>query len=209
MQQLHDLYGDVAGFKQNGDFAPATKAKMLNMLSDPQCSAQLKIELAAVIDAGKPLVQAMYVLEGDGPLVLQCYQEVNKVSSAFSVAYYPNVCAIAKALAARDPTKEQQVKSYASHCIQPAIDYFQAIFNGELSLLLSAFKTASLFCPSKVLDMQRQSDAIDALKAFPFLENDSTSLKGELPAYLSATADVSPVTGVLEWWRKHESSLPH
>ena len=50
---------------------------------------------------------------------------------------------------------------------------------------------------------------IDALKVFPFLENDLTSLKGELPAYLSAPANVSPVTDVLEWWRKHESSLPH
>ena len=32
------------------------------------------MELAVTVDAGKPFVQATYVLEGDGPLALQCYE---------------------------------------------------------------------------------------------------------------------------------------
>jgi hypothetical protein len=75
--------------------APATKEKLLDMLSHRQKRVLLKMEVAAVVDAGRPLVQATYVLEGDGPLLVQCYEELSKVSASFSTAYYPNTKAVA------------------------------------------------------------------------------------------------------------------
>ena len=48
MEQLHNMYGDVEGFLQNSNMAPAKKEKLLHMLSHPQKRVLLKMELAAV-----------------------------------------------------------------------------------------------------------------------------------------------------------------
>ena len=34
------------------------------ILSDPQANAQLRLELAATVDAGKPMVESTYILKG-------------------------------------------------------------------------------------------------------------------------------------------------
>ena len=100
--------------------APATKEKLLDVLSHPQKRVLLKME----VDAGRPLVEATYVLEGDGPLLVKCYEELSKVSASFSTAYYPNTKAIARATAAEsgNPTFEQTFINYTTQCIQPAKD---------------------------------------------------------------------------------------
>ena len=108
------------------------------------------MEFAVVIDAGRSLVEATYVLEGDGPLLVKCYKELSKVSASFSTAYYPNTKAIARATAAEscNPAFEQTLVDDATECIQPAKDYFEEKFdaiNGELSPVVSAFKAARLF----------------------------------------------------------------
>ena len=100
IEQVHNLYRDIEGFLQNNGMAPATKEKLLDMLSHRQKRVLLKMEVAAVVDAGRPLVQATYVLEGDGPLLVQCYEELSKVSASFSAAYYPNTKAVARITAA-------------------------------------------------------------------------------------------------------------
>ena len=43
--------------------------KLVQILSDPNKAAQLKIELAITVDACEPFAKATYRLEGDGPLV--------------------------------------------------------------------------------------------------------------------------------------------
>ena len=50
---------------------PATMPKLGSILSTKK--DKLMVELAAVTDAGEPLVKTTYDLEGDGPLVLNCY----------------------------------------------------------------------------------------------------------------------------------------
>ena len=40
----------------------------------------LKLELAATIDVGEHFVKATYFLEGDGPLVVACYEKLSAVS---------------------------------------------------------------------------------------------------------------------------------
>lgn len=75
MEQQHNLYGDVEGFLRNSDMAPATKKKLLDIMSHPQKRVLLKIELAVVIDVGRLLVKATYLLQGDSTLMFQCYEE--------------------------------------------------------------------------------------------------------------------------------------
>ncbi len=94
-------FGDVKSFlDDNEDVGQATRTKLLGILDDPTKNAYLQIELAAIIDAGTPLVKATYNLEGDGPLVLQCHDQICTVLNAIQTAHYPNVTAIAEKLAA-------------------------------------------------------------------------------------------------------------
>lgn len=74
---------------------------------------------------------------------------------------------------------------------------------------MSAFKAACLSSPSKVHDMKPTTQAVDELKAFPFLSDKLESLKLELPMYIAAAEDVSNTTDVLEWWKRNKSNLPH
>ena len=58
-----------------------------------------KLELAATIDVGEHFVKATYFLEGDGPLIFSCYEKVSAVNQACQAPHYPNVHAIATAIA--------------------------------------------------------------------------------------------------------------
>ena len=57
---------------------------------------QLKMELAIVVDAGGPFVKATYVLEGDGPLALQVYEEIQKLYATIANQHFPNTFAVAR-----------------------------------------------------------------------------------------------------------------
>ena len=79
--QVMQQFGDILPFLQEQtELSPATRKKLLQILADPIKNSRLQVELAAVIDAGEPFVKATYVLEGDGPLALSCYEVVYTVS---------------------------------------------------------------------------------------------------------------------------------
>ena len=75
-----------------------TTAKLLTFFTDPRKKAQLEVELAAVIDWGKPFVTATYALEGDGSLVMEAYERIEAVRAAIYSRHTPNVHAIARRL---------------------------------------------------------------------------------------------------------------
>jgi hypothetical protein len=154
---------------------------------------KLKMELAITIDAMAPFVKATYTLEGDGLLALIAYREISKLHSIVSSQLYPNVLAVAKHESRGDASNEQLLIRYAKNCVRPAYDYFQEKFDyssGDLKDLVLAFKAARFFSPVKMNEIQPTPVDIEALKAFPFID-DVTGLKAELPAYLSASEDVS------------------
>ncbi len=45
---------------------------------------------------------------------------------------------------------------------------------------------------------------IEALKAFPFIDD----VTAELPSYLSASEDVSASIDICKWWQNHQDDLP-
>ena len=58
MNQLLELFGDLQSFLMSKEeFSSTTRNKLLTSLADPQICAVLKVELATVIDVGKPFVQ--------------------------------------------------------------------------------------------------------------------------------------------------------
>ena len=74
MSQVLVQYGDIKPFVlENWDISPATRAKLLEILNDPQQQILFKMELASMIHVGAYFVRATYELEGDGVLVLTCY----------------------------------------------------------------------------------------------------------------------------------------
>jgi hypothetical protein len=56
--------------------------------------------------------------------------------------------------------------------------------------------------------MQPTTNDVDDLQAFPFLLNDISGLKAEIPSYLAHAADVSSTMDTLRWWEDHRNDLP-
>ena len=211
MEQLLVTFGDVKGFlDDNGDIGLATRTKLLEILNDPTKTAILQIELAAIIDAGAPLVKATYNLEGDRPLVWQCHEQIFTVLNAINTAHYPNVTAVVERVAGGDRGAVQQMSTYASSCVKGAQDYFTQKMTRELKDLVSAFKAAKLFCPQRVVEIGPTAIEVDSLQVFPFLDDTSVigGLKEELPQYLTLAADASHEIEPLNWWKHHETDLP-
>ena len=96
---LLELFGDVEPFLvENNDLGQCTRLRMLTILPGPIKKTHLMIEMAAVVDAGKEFVKATYNLEGDGALVLECYEQVQAVFASIHVSHYPTVDAIIQTL---------------------------------------------------------------------------------------------------------------
>ena len=54
--------------KNNEDVGPAIRSTLLDIIDNTQCHAQLRLELAAVVDVGDHIVKSIYTLEGNRPL---------------------------------------------------------------------------------------------------------------------------------------------
>ena len=168
-------------------------AQLQAILSNPQRLMSLKLELAATIDVGEHFVKATYFLEGDGPLVFACYEKLSAVSQLCQVPCFLNVRAIATAISEEDPCQNvTALERSAKACVEPAIRWFLRKFNVDLYDVVVAFKAARPFCPVTIQWLKPTNALVESLRAFPFLDSDTTidGLKAELPAYLAAAEDV-------------------
>ncbi len=211
MHQLMVYFGDVEQFLTSNEmFAPATKPKLLFILTDTCKSASLQMELAAVVDAGESLVKATYVLEGDGPLVLECYEIMSTVLASIQAGYYPNVEAVSRKLSPGNSAAQRRWVTYALQCVEPGLEYFADALNGSLSASMKIFKAARVFNPKKAAEMQPNASVLDCLTVVPFLHAATIgNLKSELPLYLAKVADISPNFSPLQWWQMNAEGLPH
>ncbi len=161
-------------------------------------------------------MKACYFLEGDGPLALECYEAVEKVSTFLRIAHTPNVRAVAQQVSGALPPDPHHVQwvDYATKCVGPGVDYFQRQLVSSPKDSLAAFKSARLFHPSKAYVMQPDTAVIDELCSIPFLNFPPhilpsatlDSLKQEL---LARAAGVDPKFSALEWWRQNADDLSH
>ena len=79
---------------------------------------------------------------------------------------------------------------------------------------MSAFKAARYLCPVSVQWLKPTHQSAEALRIFPFLDDDDgiiNGLKAELPAYFAATEDVVINTEErkVKWWHDHKDQLLH
>ncbi len=148
MHQVMQFFGDIEPFLTvNADLSPATRAKLLNYLSDASKNMLLQVELAAIIDWGEPFVKATYKLEGDGPLALYCYKVIETIKASVHAAHTPNVLAVADKLSRGVAHTKQLMIDHAQQCIQSGIDYFNHQLATTLQRSLAVFMAARYFSP--------------------------------------------------------------
>ena len=149
------------------------------------------MELAAIMDWGKPFVTATYSLEGDGPLVMEACEKIETIMTSIHAGHVPNVNAIARRLCSSSDKSllqgvfrplcsrgftstnqalQQNIIHYVTACVQLALDYFNKMFDSNLKDSLLAFKAASCryFSPQQLKDIP---EAINSVKVFRFTDN--------------------------------------
>ena len=99
-----------------------------------------------------------------------------------------------------------------SGLLHGGVIWFLRKFNVQLYNTVSAFKAARCMCPVNVQWLKPTQQSVEALRIFPFLDDDGiiNGLKAELPAYLAAIEDVVINTRAkVQWWYNHKGQLPH
>ena len=165
------------------------------------------MELSITIDFGESFVT--YNIEGDGPLALSTYEEIAKLKAVISTQHFPNTNGITtKPSYFQMYQLMKQLVNYATDCIKPAITYFNQKFECDLKPIVTAFKYARYFDPTKITELKPCSTDIDNLKAFPFLIDHIEDSKKEILSYLAKVDDVSSEVDKLEWWKRYAMQLP-
>ena len=208
-KQVMVQFGDVEPFlNSNPDLGPASHPKLLAILADEDKVKCLKLELAAVIDWGEVIVKATYNLEGDGPLSITAYEEVNTVAAAIRVAHTPNTEAVIRSISTQSFV-QQRHRSYARSCMQPALDYFQNLLDSSLKEQIAVLKAVRIFNPHTIAILKPDVSHVNSLKVVPFFSNDELErLKTELPSYVAKTDGISDTLDVLEFWKRNAVTLP-
>ncbi|CAB4013758.1 Hypothetical predicted protein [Paramuricea clavata] len=95
--QIDDYFGDVEPFIRGiEDLAPALRAHLLEIFDSPEDVADLKLEIAALIDGGRSFVTTTYNLEGDGPLIFTCYQHLTALVQTVQLGASPSCIRFSK-----------------------------------------------------------------------------------------------------------------
>ena len=77
------------------------------------------------VDVDEVFVKVTYVLEGDGPLVLTCFETLQGVCNACQNVHIPNVHAVAVATVDKDtPQNVAALEQEAKRSVHPAIEWF-------------------------------------------------------------------------------------
>ena len=94
--------------------------------------------------------------------------------------------------------------------MQPGYQYFERKFGTDLKVVVSAFKCARYFDPSKINELKPCSSDIYNLRVLPFMDSDDIidELKHELPTYMAIVDGTSADANKLEWWKNHASKVP-
>jgi hypothetical protein len=155
-----------------------------------------KIELAAMIDLGKPLVKATYRLEGDGFLAPFAYDIIQSVLAAPRFIQYPNLTAVVTAMHLGQAAQNQLITDTLGK-IMPAYDYLQDVYQTDASLsealdIFKALRWLNPTCASVVLNPLTFED--DIRSTHLLLDHEIRVLLGEFSTYMSLATQMSKVS---------------
>ena len=168
LNQVLVCFGFVEPFlREMEESCPSSRGHLLEIVDNPQKFQDLRLELAALIDAGAHFVNATYYLEGDGPLIFSCYERLSAVSHAVAVDHYPNTSAIAREIAGGDAALYSQLILQAKACIKPGLQFYQQKFSGQFHAIVRAFKAAHLCCPVRIQSLNPTAGSLKEFFPFP------------------------------------------
>lgn len=212
--QIATFFGDVQPFvEDNLHISPTTTAKLQQLLQDQGDLKTLRLQLAAMIDVGRHLVEVTYLLEGDGPLIFTCYQKLQAVTTALAQKNLPSLKAVARQLAEQDASVDADaLVTETMQGAQPAIDYFRRKFNVDLGSTVTAFKRARIFDPVVAQGLNLMPADIQSLRCFSFFDEAAIlqGLADQLPHYLAAIVDANLATADEKWkWWSRQRDDPN
>ena len=95
-------------------------------------------------------------------------------------------------------------------CVQPSIDYFVALLEGDLAIPLKIFRIARIFDPMFASTANITREMLNDLRTFPAFNNNDIieEVAAEPPVYLNLLETVKVEISFQTWWKIHEASLP-
>ena len=208
-QQIMLQFAEILPFVQQRLQEAGSKAATLKqieaVLNDVQTKCSLQIELAAVVDAGKPMVESTYILEGDDALAWKCYEQLIFIQNSINVVNLPNLTAISRQISEGNPVVAQQFYQYGVAAVQPGWNYFSQTVMGTLNSKVKIFRAARLFSPQKVCSLRPVANDINAVAAISFLNDAAVirDLNNELPRYLAKADGIGPDVDLVGWWKNN------
>ena len=206
-------FAEILPFVQDRLQTAANKATLRHveeMFEDGQMKLSLQLELAAVVDAGKPLVESTYILEGDGTLAWQCYEQLMVIQNSIQVANLPNLVALSREVSGGNLAFAQQCYQYGVAAIQPGWEYFTQTVMGAMGPQVEIFKAARLFSPQQICQLRPVANDVDIVTSVAFLDDPAliANLKNELPMYLAKADGIDNDVDPIGWWKANEADLP-
>ena len=126
------IFGDVKPFLQDLEACPAARQHLLDVLHNEYQHKQLCMELAITINAGLPIVEKTYSMEGDGEIIVETYENLQQLATSAALKNVPNAKVMAKTFAGDDDAATEAIFQAALRCVQPAMTYFLQKFNHAL-----------------------------------------------------------------------------
>lgn len=212
-QQVMLQFAEILPFVQDRLQTAANKATLRQveeMFVDGQMKLSLQLELAAVVDAGKPMVESTYILEGDGTLAWQCYEQLLVIQNSIQVANLPNLVALSREVSGGNLAFAQQCYQSGVAAIQPGWEYFTQTVMGVMGPQVEIFKAARLFSPHQICQLRPVANDVDIVTSVAFLDDPAliANLKNELPRYLAKADGIDNDVDPIGWWKANEADLP-
>ena len=187
----------------------ATLRQLDEMLANAQTKLLLEMELAAVVNAGKPMVESTYILEGDGMLAWQCYEQLLIIQNSIHGANLPNLMALSREVSGENVAVAQQYHQYGIAAIRTGWENFTNTVMGVMGPQVEMFKAARLFSPRHITQLRPVASDVDVLTSITCL-NDAAMIvntKNELPRYLARADGIADGVDPNRWWKENEAEL--
>ena len=204
--------------------------RLIQVIDDREMLARLHLELSVVVAVAKPLVEATYLLEGNGPLGLIAYDQVMRIKSFFELhkkeATWPGVrAALADyttemAAIVGDDANENDIHRTAvgliQHIVAPVEEYFLSRIFDHLGGDVAIYKVLRNANPNAVRrsppTAKEFADDVESLDHF--LPEDIDMMITELPQYVTMAQNWAPpannadeLDSIVSFWRNNGSQM--
>lgn len=205
--------------------------RMTKAVNDKRSCATLYLELSTVVAVAKPLVEATYLLEGNGPLALIAYDQVCRIKKFFelhkdnaswpgvavALAEYTSVIAVIEGEAADENAIRAASVEMVKKMVEPVEEYFLSRIFGHLGpdvQLYKALRNANPLAinrtPPTAAEFAKDVESLDH-----FLPIEIGKMLIELPLYIDLASNWNPADGnadevksIVKFWKLHKDQMP-